>query len=83
MGVGAAGYLTGYYNNIKADKATALTYIDKGLAIDPNNATLQNYKKVLSARQQPQQKSSTSNNAAKSDTKTKTADSKTKVKQNK
>jgi tetratricopeptide (TPR) repeat protein len=83
MGVGAAGYLTGYYNNIKADKATALTYIDKGLAIDPTNATLQNYKRVLSARQQPPQKNSTSNNAAKGDTKTKTADNKTKVKQNK
>jgi tetratricopeptide (TPR) repeat protein len=83
MGVGAAGYLTGYYNNIKADKATALTYIDKGLALDPNNPTLQNYKKVLSARQQPPQKNSTSNNAAKGDTKTKTADNKTKVKQNK
>jgi len=83
VGVSAAGYLTGYYNNIKADKATALTYIDKGLAIDPNNATLQNYKKVLSARQQPPQKNSTSNNAAKGEAKTKTADSKTKVKQNK
>jgi outer membrane protein assembly factor BamD (BamD/ComL family) len=83
VGVSAAGYLTGYYNNIKADKATALTYIDKGLAIDPSNATLLNYKKVLSSKQQPQQKNSTSNNAAKGDTKTKTADSKTKAKQNK
>jgi len=84
VGVSAAGYLTGYYNNIKADKATALTYIDKGLAIDPTNAVLQNYKKVLSSsKQQPAQKNSTSNNAAKGDTKTKTADTKTKVKQNK
>ena len=82
VGVSAAGYLTGYHNNVKADKATALTYIDKGLAIDPTNATLLNYKKVLSAtRQQPQQKNSTSNNAAKGETKTKTDSTKAKVKQ--
>lgn len=84
LGVSAAGYLTGYYNNIKADKATALTYIDKGLIIDPTNETLLSYKKALSAKQTPppQQKSSTSNNAAKGDTKTKTTNTKTKTKQN-
>ena len=82
VGVSAAGYLTGYHNNVKADKSTSLTYIDKGLAIDPTNATLLNYKKVLSAtRQQPQQKNSTSNNAAKGETKTKTDSTKAKVKQ--
>lgn len=84
LGVSAAGYLTGYYNNIKADKATALTYIDKGLIIDPTNETLLSYKKALSAKQTPppQQKSSTSNNAAKGDTKTKATNTKTKTKQN-
>ena len=84
LGVSAAGYLTGYYNNIKADKATALTYIDKGLIIDPTNETLLSYKKALSAKQTPppQQKSSTSNNAAKGDTKAKTTNTKTKTKQN-
>jgi tetratricopeptide (TPR) repeat protein len=91
VGIQAAGYLAGYYNNIKGDKATALSYIDKGLAIDPTNTNLNNYKKVLSTtRQAPtQQKSSTSTNAAKDgaetktktgDTKTKTTDTKTKVK---
>jgi tetratricopeptide (TPR) repeat protein len=83
LGVQAAGYLAGYYNNIKGDKTTALSYVDKGLAIDPNNGTLQSYKKALSGRQQQptqQQKTSTSNNAAKTDTKTKTTPTKTKVK---
>jgi tetratricopeptide (TPR) repeat protein len=82
VGVQAAGYLTGYYNNVKGDKATALSYIDKGLAIDPANTTLQNYKKVLSSSRQAstQQKNSTSNNAAKDgDTKTKAGDTKTKT----
>jgi hypothetical protein len=77
--------LAGYYNNTKGDKATALSYVDKGLAIDPNNATLQNYKKALSGKpqqQQPsQQKTSTSNNAAKTETKIKTPTTKTKTKQ--
>jgi tetratricopeptide (TPR) repeat protein len=83
-GTFAAGYLTAYYNNVKGDKATALSYIQRGLAIDPNNATLLAYQKAL--QQQPskppsQQKNSTSNNAAKGDTKAKTADAKAKVKQ--
>jgi tetratricopeptide (TPR) repeat protein len=82
FGVQAAGYLAGYYNNIKADKTTALSYIDKGLVIDPTNETLQNYKRVLSAKQPaPQQKTSTSTNAAKTETKTKTGNTKTKSKQ--
>lgn len=81
LGIQAAGYLAGYYNNTKGDRATALSYIDKGLAIDPNNQTLLGYKKALSRTpQQPQQKSSTSNNAAKTETKTKTTGTKTKVK---
>ena len=72
LGIQAAGYLAGYYNNTKADRTTALSYIDKGLAIDPNNQTLLGYKKALSRTpQQSQQKSSTSNNAAKTETKTK------------
>jgi tetratricopeptide (TPR) repeat protein len=82
-GVYAAGFLAGYYNNIKQDKNTALSYIDRGLAIDPANQTLLTYKKALSARQQQptqQQKTSTSNNSAKTDTKTKTPVTKTKVK---
>lgn len=73
LGVQAAGYLAGYHNNIKGDKSTALGYVEKGLAIDPANATLLSYKKALSQGQQrpkQQQKNNTSNNAAKTHTKT-------------
>ncbi|HTM91594.1 MAG TPA: tetratricopeptide repeat protein [Flavisolibacter sp.] len=80
MGVQAAGYLAGYYNNIKSDRATALSYIEKGLLLDPTNETLQRFKQALTPKQQ-QQKTSTSNNAAKTETKTKTGDTKTKTKQ--
>lgn len=72
FGVQAAGYLAGYYNNIKSDRATALSYIDKGLVIDPTNETLQRFKQALTPKQQSQQRTSTSNNAAKTETKTKT-----------
>jgi tetratricopeptide (TPR) repeat protein len=63
----AAGYLTAYYNNIKSDKTKALEYLQRGLAFDPNNSTLNAYLKALQgAKQSPsQQKTSTSNNAAK------------------
>jgi len=47
-GAGAAGYLAAYYNNVKADKATALTFVERGLAIDPANATLLSIKSALS-----------------------------------
>ena len=81
MGVQAAGYLAGYYNNIKSDRATALSYIDKGLVIDPTSETLQRFKQALTPKQQPQQKTSNSINSAKTETKTKTTDTKTKTKQ--
>lgn len=76
-GAFAAGYLTAYYVNTKGDKPTALTYLQRGLAIDPTNTTLLAYQKAL--QQQPQQrqtptqqqKTSTSNNAAKTEVKTK------------
>jgi tetratricopeptide (TPR) repeat protein len=80
FGVQAAGYLAGYYNNIKSDRTTALSYIDKGLVIDPTNETLLRFKQALTPKQQ-QQRTSTSNNAAKTETKTKTGDTKTKSKQ--
>src|SRR4029079_5513255 len=81
LGVSAAGYLAGYYNNIKAYKATALSYVQKGLIIDPDNQTLKQYQAALSKQAPTQQKTSTSNNAAKTESKTKTDSSKTKVKQ--
>jgi tetratricopeptide (TPR) repeat protein len=51
-GVQAAGYLATYYNNIKSDKSTALTYIDKGLEFDPTNANLLQVKQVLERKPQ-------------------------------
>ena len=47
QGVQSAGYLAGYYNNIKKDKDTAIVYLQKGLEFDPNNTTFQNSIKVL------------------------------------
>lgn len=47
QGVQAAGYLAGYYNNIKKDRDTAISYLQKGLEFDPNNTTFQNSIKVL------------------------------------
>lgn len=74
QGVAAAGYLAGYYNNIKKDKETAVTYLKKGLEFDPTNAALQNAVKALSAPTKSgggATKSSTSSNTAKDgDTKT-------------
>jgi hypothetical protein len=48
MGITSALVLAGYYNNIKADKATALTYINKGLELDSTHAQLKNIKDILS-----------------------------------
>lgn len=42
-------YFVAYYANIKKDKATALTYVDKALALDPNDAEAKSYKTALSA----------------------------------
>lgn len=85
-GAQAAWYLSVYTNNIKEDRAGAIAYVDRGLAIDPNSKSLADLKKQLTPVKQqaaPQQKSSTSSNAAKTETKTKAGDTKTKVKGNK
>jgi tetratricopeptide (TPR) repeat protein len=81
-GTYAASYLTAYNLYTKKDRTAALTYVQRGLAITPTDATLLAFQKAL--QQQPQQqKTSTSNNAAKTDTKakTKTPATKTKAKQ--
>jgi tetratricopeptide (TPR) repeat protein len=81
FGVQAAGNLATYYNNIKGDRATALSFIEKGLLIDPTNEQLLGVKKALTPKQQQQQqRTSTSTNAAKTETKTKTGNTKTKSK---
>lgn len=71
MGIQSSGYLATYYNNVKKDKAAAIAYLQKGLAIDPTNASLQNTLKILSAAPKQtatgktQTKTSTSSNKAK------------------
>ena len=47
MGVQSILPLAGYYNNVKKDKETAVAYLQRGLALDPNNANFQNTLKVL------------------------------------
>jgi len=49
MGVQASGYLATYYNNQKKDKAAAIEFLQKGLELDPGNASLQNTLKLLQA----------------------------------
>jgi len=51
--LGAYYYLIQYYNDIKKDKATALSYIDKGLETDPTNPNLANFKEILSKPPKP------------------------------
>ncbi|ULQ58357.1 tetratricopeptide repeat protein [Flavihumibacter rivuli] len=41
-------YLVSYYNDIKKDKATAIQYLDKVLAVDPGNADATRIKDILS-----------------------------------
>ena len=56
QGITAAKFLAGYYNNIKKDKATAIAYLEKGLSLDPNDASIQELIAILSkppAKQPP------------------------------
>jgi tetratricopeptide (TPR) repeat protein len=76
-GLSAAGYLFAYSYNTKKDKAAARTYLDRGLAFDPTNATLKSYEKALQGS--GTQKNTTTANEAKS----KDAGTKTKVEPNK
>ncbi len=54
MGFQAAGYLAGYYNNVKGEKDTAITYLQKALEFDPTNTAIQKNIQIL---QKPAQKS--------------------------
>ena len=47
MGFQSAGYLAGYYNNIKGDKASAITYLQKALEFDPTNSAIQKNIQIL------------------------------------
>lgn len=42
-----AGYLAGYYANIKKDKERAIAYLEKMLALDPNNENIKNNLNIL------------------------------------
>jgi tetratricopeptide (TPR) repeat protein len=48
-------YLVSYYNDIKKDKATAITYLDRVLAIDPTNADAIRIKEILTKANKPAQ----------------------------
>ena len=47
QGIRAALTLAGYYNNIKNDRATALSYIMKGLDIDSSNLQLKGIRDIF------------------------------------
>ena len=47
MGFQSAGYLAGYYNNVKGDKATAITYLQKALEFDPTNEPIKKNIQIL------------------------------------
>jgi len=46
--MGSYKYFIGYNVNVKKDKATALDYCDKALALDPADAEAANYKNMIS-----------------------------------
>jgi tetratricopeptide (TPR) repeat protein len=77
QGVAASIYLAGYSNNIQKDKEAAISYVKRGLELDPANATLLSINRALTAptRSTPsrsQTQTSTSANSAKDgDTKVK------------
>ena len=62
-GVNAALTLLGYYNNIKADRDSALWYAQRGLAIDTSNSQLKGLVDFLSkSSKQPKTPAKTGNN---------------------
>jgi len=42
-------YFVAYHANIKKDKSTAMTYVDKALSLDPADAEANNFKVALTA----------------------------------
>jgi len=43
-------YFVAYYFNIKKEKETALSYVEKALALDPNDAEAKMYKEAITAK---------------------------------
>lgn len=60
MGLQAAAYLAGYYNNVKSDKASAITYLQKALEFDPTNTAIQKNLQILQQKPASAPRSSTS-----------------------
>ena len=56
QGIEASGYLAGYYNNIKKDKNTAISYLQKGLEFDTANVAIKQSLQVLQKVQKPPDK---------------------------
>jgi hypothetical protein len=65
LGTTAAQFLAGYYNNVKSDKATALTYANRGLELDSSHSTLKYIKQVLE-KPSPKQSNPRGNTPARS-----------------
>jgi tetratricopeptide (TPR) repeat protein len=72
QGIASAGYLAGYYNNIKKDKETAITYLKQGLEFDPTNEALKRGLDALQGSGKRTQTSTSSNSAKDGETKVKT-----------
>lgn len=70
-GIQAATNLAIYYVNVKNDKEKGIYYLEEGLALDPNNQSFKSNIEKLKKASGSQQRSSTSSNAAKTETKTK------------
>ena len=45
--ISTAGYLAQYYANVAKDKDKAIVYLEKMLALDPNNETIKNNLNIL------------------------------------
>jgi hypothetical protein len=80
QGIVASKFLAGYYNNIKKDKATAIAYLEKGLTLDPNDASIQELIAILSkpVKQTPQKTPEIKKTKAKTDKSTSSVKKKTK-----
>ena len=75
QGIASAGYLAGYYNNIKKDKETAITYLKQGLEFDPTNEALKRGLDALQGSGKRTQTSTSANSAKDGETKVKTDNS--------
>ena len=64
FGIEAAGFLAGYYNNIKSNVDTAISFIQKGLTFDSTNANLKGTMEILKRIQQQNQQPKKANSSS-------------------